>query len=765
MTITQPLLVGDVLEQPINEAEQRSEVLANLLDVSTYLVSVLNPNELFTGLVRRVVEVVPAVQAGLLWIYDQRQTTLHLESFYGLDVGPACEAIGRLRLRPGEGLAGEALRRGEPLLIETRSSYRDLARRVSPRSEPDVCAFLECLPCELTAVVLPLRIGAEVIGILELMNLGNRPQLRRTDLQVLQTFSNLAAGAIKNAQLHAQMKAHQRRLEAFGAIGTVISTAADLDELLRNVLDVVLGVVDASVGILLLLDPGRAMLQLGAWRNIPHQFVEQHREIHVVGAMCEEAVRYGQPIRRPLIAGSGEDTLIDDGLASCAYIPLLAGGTVVGVIGIYGDPALPERIDVQTLMMMSNLIGFAIANVRLYQESHIERRKLTAVINSIVEGVVLCDRLGRLVLANRMAMELLSSDTFPYQQPISAMADFYVIRDLDGRALPIERLPLTRALAGEVFHDYRVLLRGASGEDTVMSFSGAPVYGDMNTIEGAVVIFRDITEHQKLERAKDDFLAVAAHELRSPLAAVRSYADLLIRREQRRDRDKDAPSDLRGLTILSQQVSHMLRLVDNLLDMSRLDAGLFSLQLQRVNLVALTHQVIDQLRPTIGERDVTLTSDAPDLLVTCDPLRIRQVLTNLLVNAARYSSPASPIEVTEIVIRSEVLATRYAHQPPPTLRSWLIDIQRTPQPLALITVRDYGIGMSEETMQRLFRRYARGRQRVGEGLGLGLYLSYELIGRHGGTIWAESVEGRGSTFYVTFPLEGPPLPHGSVQQA
>ncbi len=763
MAITQPPLVGEIPEQPVNEAEHRSEVLANLLDVSTYLVSMLNPSELFAGLVRRVVEVVPAVQAGLLWIYDRRQTTLHLESFYGLDFGPANETICRLHLRPGEGLAGEALRRGEPLLIETRSSYRDLARRVSPRSEPDVCAFLACLPRELTAVILPLRIGTEVIGVLELMNLGARPQLRRTDLQVLQTFSNLAAGAIKNAQLHAQMQAHQRRLEAFGAIGTVISTAADLEELVRNVLDVVLGVVDASVGILMLLDPGRAMLQLGAWRNVPQQFVEQNREIYVAGAMCEEAVRYGQPIRRPLIAESGEELLIEAGLSSCAYVPLLAGGTVVGVVGIYGDPALPERIDVQTLMMMGNLIGFAIANVRLYQESHIERRKLAAVINSIVEGVVLCDRLGRLVLANRTAMELLSSDSFPYQQPISSMADFYAIRDLDGRALPVERLPLTRALAGEVFHDYRVLLRGASGEDTVMSFSGAPVYGDMNTIEGAVVIFRDITEHQKLERAKDDFLAVAAHELRSPLAAVRSYADLLIRREQRRE--KEDAADLRGLTILAQQVSHMLRLVDNLLDLSRLDAGLFSLQLQCVNLVALTNQVIDQLRPTIGERDVKLTSDAPDLMVTCDPLRIRQVLTNLLVNAARYSGSGSPIEVSEVIIRSDVLAARYGHQPPATLRSWLLDLQSASQPLALVTVRDYGIGMSEETMQRLFRRYARGRQRIGEGLGLGLYLSYELVVRHGGTIWAESIEGRGSTFYVALPLEGPSQSKGSVQIA
>lgn len=754
MTMRQQQLVGDVYEQSADEAEQRSEVLANLLNVSTYLVAVLDPAELLAGLVSRVVEVVPAVQAGLLWIYDRQQTTLHVESYHGLDLGPVAEILQRLRLRPGEGLAGEALRRGEPLLIETRGGYRELAGRVSPRSHQDVQAYLDRLPRELTAVVLPLRIGMEVIGVLELMNVGGRPQLRRPDLQVLQTFSNLAAGAIKNAQLHAQMQAHQRRLEAFGAIGTVVSTAADLDELISNVLDVVLGVVGASVGALLLLDPGRATLVLGAWRNLPQQFIERHRETHIAGAAFEEAVRYGQPIRRPLIAEAGEEVLMAEHLASCVYVPLLAGGTVVGAISIYGDSSMHERVDVQALMMMSNLIGFAIANVRLYQESQIERRKLAAVINSIAEGVVLCDRHGRLMLANRTAMELLSVDSFPYQQPISTMADFYAIRDLDGRSLPPDRLPLARALAGEVFHDYRVLLHGVSGEDSVMSFSGAPVHGDMDTVEGAVVIFRDITASQKLERAKDDFLAVAAHELRSPLAAVRSYADLLVRREQRRE--KEDSTELRGLTILSQQVGHMLRLVDNLLDVSRLDSGQFSLQLQPVNLVALAQQMLEQLRPSIGDRAVTLTSDAPDLLVTCDPLRIRQVLTNLVVNAARYSGAGAPIDMSIVVIRSDVLAARHPAQAASALRP-LIEDQRHPQPLALIIVRDQGIGMSEETLQRLFRRYARGRQR-GEGLGLGLYLSRELVAHHGGAIWAESTEGRGSTFYVALPLAGPPQP-------
>lgn len=749
MSIKPPQYPGDVFDPPLaDEAEQRSQVLSNLLRVSTYLVSVLDPTALIESLAQRVVEVVPAVQAGLLWIYDRQHTILRVESAYGLELGPGHEALLRLRLRPGEGLPGTVLQRGEPLLIETRTNYRDLAGHVSPRSEDDLRLFLDRLPRELAVVVVPLRIGPEIIGVLELLNFGSRPPLRREDLQVLQTFSNLAAGAIKNAQLHAQMQAHQRRLEAFGAIGTVVSTAADIDELMSNVLDVMLSVVSAPSGALLLLDPGRAALLLGADRGLPASYTASYSQQPVVGAACEETVRYGQPVRRPLIAEAGEELLIEAGFAGCAHIPLLAGGTVVGIVSLYGDATLPERLDVQALMMMSSLIGFAIANVRLYNESQTERRKLAAVINSIAEGVVLCDQHGRLMLANQSAMELLSIERMPFQQPLSEMTDFYALRDMDDAPLPVERLPLARALSGEVFHDYRVMARGASGQNTVLSFSGAPVYDADGEVEGAVVIFRDITTSQKLERAKDDFLAVAAHELRSPLAAVRGYADLLLRRSAKRDED---PAEVRGLTILGQQVTHMLRLVDNLLDVSRLDADQLSLAPQSINLVALAQQVIEQQRPVAGERSLELESVSPELMVWCDSLRIRQVLTNLVGNAVRYSPNGTTVAMR---IRTE-RADRIAQRHPPYALARSVgshDTRADGEMLALVQVTDQGGGIPDDQIGKLFRRYSRGIKRHGEGLGLGLYLSKEFVTRHGGEIWVESREGQGSTFLFTLPL-------------
>jgi two-component system, OmpR family, phosphate regulon sensor histidine kinase PhoR len=746
MSINPQHQASEVFDQPaVDEPELRSQVLNNMLNVSTYLVSVLDPNELLTSLARRVVEVVPAVQAGLLWLRDQQQGAIQIKSLHGLDPVPDPALLDRLRLRLGEGLSGTVWQRGEPMLIEGRGRYHELAGRVGALAQPDMRQLIDQLPRDITGVLLPLRIGKQVIGVLELLNMGAGPPLHRQDLQVLQTFGNLAAGAINNAQLHAKMQAHQRRLEALGAIGTVVSMAADLDELLSNALDVLLRVVETQAGMLLLHDLSRSLLAVAAQRALPRAFVELQTTFAVAGSPYEEVVRYGQAITRPLIAEDGEELLIAAGFNSCAYLPLLAGGTVVGVIGMYGDETMRERVDVPALMTMGSQLGLAIANVRLYQDTRTERLKLNAVINSIAEGVVLCNREGRLVLANQSAMELLSVERIPLDQSLSEMPDFYAMRDLEGDSLPVEQLPLARALSGEVFHEYRLLSHGASGIDTVLGFSGAPVYDDENNVDGAVVIFRDVTTSQKLERAKDDFLAVAAHELRSPLAAVRGYTDLLVRREQRRS-EEHSP-DLRGLNILAQQVTHMLRMVDNILDVSRIDAGQVSLQLQRVNLVAMVEQVIEQQRPAAGDRMLALESGEPELFAVCDSLRIRQVLTNLVGNAIRYSPAATRVSVRISIEPAGVIAARH------TVYAATQADHDNRTLMALIAVHDQGGGISEEQFSRLFKRYARGSERRGEGLGLGLYLSREFVVRHGGDIWAESREGQGSTFYVALPLE------------
>jgi two-component system phosphate regulon sensor histidine kinase PhoR len=320
------------------------------------------------------------------------------------------------------------------------------------------------------------------------------------------------------------------------------------------------------------------------------------------------------------------------------------------------------------------------------------------------------------------------------------------MRDLDGQPLSLDQLPFARALAGEIFQDYRLILHGSSGDETVMSFSGAPARADDGSIEGAVVVFRDITASQKLERAKDEFLAVAAHELRSPLAAVRNYADLLLRREQQRSQADSR--DVRGLTILTQQVSHMLRMVDNLLDVSRIDAGQLDLQIQPVNLVALAAQVIDQQRPAAGVRELVLESADDELTVPCDSLRIHQVLTNLIGNAIKYSPDTGRVTVRLRVAAGDERRVFGDH-----LMGEGMMLSGGATAAAVVSVTDEGSGISPEQQVKLFQRFYRVRSHRAEGLGLGLYLSRQFMQMHRGAIWVESVEGSGSTFSFILPME------------
>ncbi|KPV48059.1 hypothetical protein SE17_40105, partial [Kouleothrix aurantiaca] len=244
-------------------------------DVSTKLISTLDPDELIATLIERVVQVVPGAASGLLWLHDQ-QGTLQLKSFYGLQAAPDPELMERLRLRPGEGLIGLIWQRGEALVVEGHGRYTEQAGRVSERTADDMRALLTQVPPSSLAVLIPLHIGKQIIGVLELFHAKPQPAIGAHDLQMLQTFADLVAGAINNAQLHAKMQAQQYRLEALGAIGTVVSMAADLDELLTNALDVILHVLETSAGMLLLHDLARGELSIAVQRGLPDRFVRRH---------------------------------------------------------------------------------------------------------------------------------------------------------------------------------------------------------------------------------------------------------------------------------------------------------------------------------------------------------------------------------------------------------------------------------------------------------------------------------------------------------
>jgi len=283
----------------------------------------------------------------------------------------------------------------------------------------------------------------------------------------------------------------------------------------------------------------------------------------------------------------------------------------------------------------------------------------------------------------------------------------------------------------------------ADGHKLPISVSGAPVRSRGGAITGAVIVCRDMSQMQHLQEAKDDFLSIASHELKTPLTSLRGYTQLLHQRLL-----GIGPTDervLRYLTTIDNQTRRVAELVDTLLDVSRLDVGRLQLRRDLFDLIALVREAAAQIGELSSRHTFVVQAEVPTLVGEWDRERIEQIVVNLLSNAVRYSPAGGAITVT-VVARPHGGANAGEQD-------------------AVIRVRDTGVGIAHDQLEPIFERFhrvhegaLRGFADAQRGMGMGLFLSRELAQRHGGQLWAESEGvGRGATFILTLP-QGSALP-------
>ena len=280
--------------------------------------------------------------------------------------------------------------------------------------------------------------------------------------------------------------------------------------------------------------------------------------------------------------------------------------------------------------------------------------------------------------------------------------------------------------------EYRVLTPEV-GERVILARAVAVLEPD-GTVREWVGMLSDVTESRRAEevlreadRRKDEFLAMLAHELRNPLAPIRSSAGAL------RQLVPEDPRVDRALRMIERQVVHMTRLVDDLLDVSRISRGKVLLRPERLDLVRLVRSTVEDHRSIFEQAGLVFHVELPDepLWMTGDPTRLAQVLANLLQNAAKFTNPGG---------RTSVCLSREAES------------------RALLEVEDTGIGIDLEMLARVFEPFSQADQTLARsrgGLGLGLALVKGLVSLHGGTIEASS-GGTGSRFRIHFPLSDEP---------
>jgi Osmosensitive K+ channel histidine kinase len=354
---------------------------------------------------------------------------------------------------------------------------------------------------------------------------------------------------------------------------------------------------------------------------------------------------------------------------------------------------------------------------------------------------------ARLVLANHAAHNVWGA-SWPADTPmVEFLTDNHIrIFKDDGRPLPSEQLATLRSVQnGETIYQHTEVIRRSDGSNLPVLVNAIALDGrNLNIVmpharecgklgdgdamlPAAIVVHQDMTAIKEAEYLKDDFIGIAAHELRNPLAVLHGCAQTLIVQSSRGKGVELSPWQVEAIQDIDQATGRLVELTEDLLDVTRLQGGRLELNLEPADLVALTRRVVKRLQQTSDTHHFNIHNEEEFLVANIDARRIEQVLTNILNNAVKYSPNGGPIDI-------------------------YLSIDHSPEQ-ALIRVKDTGIGIPARQQARIFERFVRAdnAQDIG-GTGLGLYLCRELVDRHSGRIWFESVENQGSTFFVTLPL-------------
>ncbi len=400
----------------------------------------------------------------------------------------------------------------------------------------------------------------------------------------------------------------------------------------------------------------------------------------------------------------------------------------VRVPGAAGDAGL-------IVLMMQDISEYETARIALQRA--IVRSE--AIVNQMTEGLVIFDPQGNMLDMNPVALTMHGFErSEQVLRDMERLPELFEVFSLEGDVLPLESWPIGRALAGETFDAYevRVLLRD-SGKTWIGSYGGTPVYGPDGMMILAILTIRDVTAQRNAEaalresdRRKDVFLATLAHELRNPLAPIRSGIELL------RLTGGEPAGTARTLAIMERQIKHLVRLVDDLLDLSRIGRGKVVLRREQVDLSKAIRGALEVCGDALyaGGRKVSVELPTDPLLVEADPVRLVQIIANLLNNAAKF---------TEEFGRIAIALERHGDE-------------------AKVCIRDDGIGIAPEMLDRIFEMFQQVDPSHSGGLGIGLTLVHNLTQMHGGSVavFSDGV-GHGSEFVVHLPITqdgGPATP-------
>jgi two-component system, OmpR family, phosphate regulon sensor histidine kinase PhoR len=673
---------------------RRAECLANLgLEMIA-----MSPD--FDDLDEPATRVAHAVDGTVRIYLDQSGGTLAMVGYGSVETGlePHRTFFATHPYRPGEGLAGTVFQIGKPLLFyEVRGdALLDFARDEQERT---VKAALR----EQSLIAYPIESYGERIGAIILSQSNPRRNFDAEDLEFARSIAERIGAA---SHIHRLTRIAQ---EGHRAAEELARREVDARVRLEAVLE------SAPIGIAVIsADELRFELANTRFIEFAAAFGRLDPDGGVIGLRAAEALPGIDRILKQ-IADSGEPRIEEELRVGELYfnrIISVARGRFSGITQSLTVLVQDVTEQVRARREIENLAAMMAER----------SARLDSILGSMTDGLWVYDAGGNVVDVNQAALNMFGLAS---RSEASEHGSFerLRLRTRDGRMIAPREMPHAKALAGVSVPDYLVIGRHLlTGEDLDLSIAAAPI--ESGRVVGAVLVIRDITALQELDRKKDEFLSVASHELRTPLTTIKGYTQLLAQTI-----DDLAPADRSTyIKAVLSEIDRMMGLISELLDVSRIETKRLHINPQAISWIEFIQARVAAFRIQHRNRAIRFEAGTASTSLVADPDRMRQVVDNLLSNALKYSPDGSDVDVT---VSSD---GRFV----------------------LTSIIDHGIGIPEDEIPLLFDRFHRARNvssRYYGGLGLGLYIAQAIVEAHRGTIEVRSEEGHGSTFTLRLPLE------------
>jgi signal transduction histidine kinase/DNA-binding response OmpR family regulator len=665
---------------------QRSKNLGVLPEISLDLGERLDVEALTKTILARTVGALEATNGFLLIFQPDGKTSFQVHDVQDLPDWTGEEGRSRMIanvFHPSEGVVAQVVASRQGMIIADTSQHDGWFRFQHAGSQ--------------SAVLVPLLGREEVLGVLTLTH-NQEGYFKPDQLTLLQAIASQSAIAIENAQLYAAERRRVNELVALNQLTREISRFTRSTELWENLPRLAREALRYPAVGLWLFDGEKLTLRgLAGTENAP-----RHSILEVAPLQAAET---GQPAQfsGPIEERTGERmTTGKPPVVSVIAVPLIWNQAVRGVLSVHSQRAGAfQESDRVVLETLASQITSALERIQLFESVEHEQRRLSAVLRSAADAIMVFDTQGCLLLANPAGQHL-----------------FTDIQAVVGQPLPMD----------SGYDELTRMLDGLRKSNT--SGHGEIAWPDKRTFSivvtpvedgGQVAILHDVSHFKALDHLKNEFLATASHDLKNPIFAVLGYSDLLGKAGPLNEMQSDFVGRIRNSAVQMQD------LVLNLLEVGRIEMG-SKLRLENVDLNEVLTNVVEEFHPQADAKGHTITVElsATPLNLNGDKIRLQQVARNLLGNAIKYTPNGGQITVASQVNDCQVC----------------------------ISFKDTGYGIPEESLPHLFEKFYRVRtdqtQDI-EGNGLGLAIVKSIVEQHGGQVKVESVYGKGSCFSIHLP--------------